>query len=230
MAAATWVKVAGTDTCQTLPSTPGTVPVARAPIIATAAPRLSTSKASRSDGWRLSAPLNCNAPSKEGALTCEGSTGSHHPPPSPTRPLGVPKAEPLAVNAGARRCAVRSRCRVSVHPTWMHSTPGRSPKRALRSPVRTTRPVEAAVAAMIKSCAPRLAPSRCTCASKRPCSSAVLRSYGSTGNVSSTRTRNSLRPALRASLASSTPVRSSATVIAAIARSSSASIAAVRVP
>lgn len=42
----------------------------------------------------------------------------------------------------------------------MHSTPGRSPKRALRSAVTMVRLVAAAVAAMIKSCAPRWVPDR----------------------------------------------------------------------
>jgi len=42
----------------------------------------------------------------------------------------------------------------------MHSTPGRSPKRALRSVVMITRFLAAAVAAMIRSCARRWVPAR----------------------------------------------------------------------
>ena len=47
-------------------------------------------------------------------------------------------------------------------------TPGSSLKRAFASRVRMIRPVSAPCAAMIRSCAPRGAPDRRTCASRRP--------------------------------------------------------------
>lgn len=60
---------------------------------------------------------------------------------------------------------------------------------ALLSVVSTVRLVATAVAAMIRSCAPRFVPLRCTWASSRPCASAVSSSYGSTGKVSNTFTQ-----------------------------------------
>lgn len=50
----------------------------------------------------------------------------------------------------------------------MALTPGSSPKRALASRLRMVRPLSAAWAAMIKSCAPRGEPDRRTWASRRP--------------------------------------------------------------
>ena len=47
-------------------------------------------------------------------------------------------------------------------------TPGSSPKRAFMSRLTTVRPVSAACAAMIRSCAPRAVPERRTWASRRP--------------------------------------------------------------
>jgi hypothetical protein len=55
----------------------------------------------------------------------------------------------------------------------MAVTPGRSPKRAFASRLTMIRPVSAACAAMIRSCAPRGVPVRRMCASRRACLAAV---------------------------------------------------------
>src|SRR5439155_25548631 len=50
---------------------------------------------------------------------------------------------------------------------WAARTLGRSPKRAFASRLRMIRPVSAACAAMIRSCAPRGVPARRACAMSR---------------------------------------------------------------
>ena len=91
------------------------------------------------------------------------------PPTAGTLPSGRAHQAP-DVRIRADRTAATAR------QPWMHATPGRSPKRALRSAVMIVRFVAAAVAAMIRSCAPRRVPSRYTLASSRPCTWATTAS------------------------------------------------------
>jgi len=60
-----------------------------------------------------------------------------------------------------------------IRQASMALTPGSAPKRALASRLSMVRPVWAAWAAMIRSCAPRGEPDRPTWASRRPWWAAV---------------------------------------------------------
>ena len=94
------------------------------------------------------------------------------PPAPPTTPMSASAL--TSTSDGPDHKRERPGCFGQV--TTMQSTPGRSLKFAPRSVVRTVRLVATAVAAIIRSCAPRLVPVRWTCASSRPWASAVARS------------------------------------------------------
>lgn len=101
--------------------------------------------------------------------------------------------------------------------------PGRSSK-PFRSDVTTVRPKARAVAAMIRSWAPRGRPARRTATSRSVCARATSRSYPMIG-TDATRSSTNARRALRLRpVEISTPTPSSAMVIAATAGSSSSAI------